>query len=140
MPELSIDTGGVAVERDDNDPDRYFGCTVTLTADTNRAFNLTDEDAGIRVRGNSTSRAAKKPYRLKFGTDVNILGMNEGAKCKNWVLLSDPYDDSMIRNTTALTLASFVIDNYSADWRYVKLTRGYDHHHLPRQALQQPHH
>ena len=28
----------------------------------------------------------------------------------------------MIRNTTALTLAAPIIDNYSADWRYVKLT------------------
>ena len=122
MPELSVDTGGVEVKRDESNPDVYVSCTVSLTADTNAAFNLSNEVAGIRVRGNSTARAAKSPYRLKFGLDVNLLGIHEGKEFKNWVLLSDPYDDSMIRNTTALTLASFVVDNYSADWRYVKLT------------------
>ena len=122
MPELVIDAGGVKIVRDENDPDKYYNCTISLTAASNPAFNLKDEVGGIRVRGNSTARAAKAPYRIKFASKLNLLGLNEGAECKSWVLLSDPYDDSMIRNTTALTLASTIIDNYSADWRYVKLT------------------
>ena len=122
MPEMNIDAGGAEIVRDPANIDRYYDCSISLIAKSNAAFNLTNESAGIRVRGNSTSRAEKKPYRIKFSSKQNLLGMNAGEKFKSWVLLSDPYDDSMIRNTTALTLASYVVDNYSADWRYVKLT------------------
>lgn len=62
-----------------------------------------DEDSvGIRLRGNSTMKAVKKPYRIKFDKKKSLLGLE---KSKSWVLLADYYDQSKIRNYTAFTLA-----------------------------------
>lgn len=49
----------------------------------------------IRGRGNSTWSASKKPYRLKLEDKADLLGM--GAE-KNWVLLANYYDCTMLRN------------------------------------------
>jgi hypothetical protein len=47
--------------------------------------------------------------------------MNEGAECKSWVLLAECYDDSFSRNASAFSLAGAILDEYSSDFRYVKL-------------------
>ncbi|MEE3468479.1 MAG: CotH kinase family protein [Eubacterium sp.] len=49
----------------------------------------------IRGRGNSTWGTPKKPYRLKLDKKADLFGM--GAD-KNWVLLANYYDYSLIRN------------------------------------------
>ena len=58
----------------------------------------------IKVRGNSTAGAPKKPYEIEFSEDFSMLGLTEEKK---WVLLADYYDQSLIRNYTALTLAQY---------------------------------
>jgi len=50
-----------------------------------------------------------------------MLGMNEGAECRNWVLLADYFDNSMSRNSTCLSLSSAIVNEYTSDWRYVRL-------------------
>lgn len=62
---------------------------------------------GIRLRGNSTMGYAKKPYRIKFDKKQAMFG---SAKNKNWVLLADYLDPSLIKNYTALTYAK-IFDN-----------------------------
>lgn len=57
---------------------------------------------GIRLRGNSTKLARKKPFRIKFDEKQSLLGLK---KNKSWVLLADYYDQSYIRNYTAFTIA-----------------------------------
>ena len=64
--------------------------------------NLEDKDIGIRLRGNSTMRYDKKPYRIKFDKKTSVLGME---KNKSWVLLADYLDQSSIRNYTAFNIA-----------------------------------
>jgi len=54
----------------------------------------------IRCRGNSTfngSGATKKAYRMKFDKSVSLLG-DKGVADKNWVLMANHYDKSLIRN------------------------------------------
>ncbi len=54
----------------------------------------------IRCRGNSTfsgDGATKKAYRLKFSKKVSLLG-EKGVSDKNWVLMANHYDKSLIRN------------------------------------------
>ncbi len=116
MPELYVFANGQKI----NSKEDYVPCQVSLTA-TNEDYTFLSEPAGIRLRGNSTAGVAKKPYRIKFDSKINLLGMNDGAKCKSWVLLAEWYDDSLIRNTLALSLAGSILDEYSSDWRYVKL-------------------
>ena len=79
----------------------YVDCTVSIT---NCDDEIVEESAGVRLRGNSTMVAPKKPYRIKFDSKQKVLGM---SKQKSWVLLADYYDQSSIRNYTALTLGQY---------------------------------
>ena len=49
----------------------------------------------IRGRGNTTWNAAKKPYKIKLKSSTDLMGM---GKNKHWLLISNPYDPSLIRN------------------------------------------
>jgi len=55
----------------------------------------------IRLRGNSTSDADKKPYRIKFGDKVSLFG-KEAAK--SWVLLANFYDGTFALNAIAFEM------------------------------------
>ncbi len=57
----------------------------------------------IRGRGNTTWTLPKKPYRVKLGTAASILGMPSD---KDWVLLANYSDKSLMRNSLAYYLGS----------------------------------
>ena len=60
---------------------------------------------GIRGRGNSTwkpDEGIKLPYRVKFDKKQSLAGMK---KAKNYVLLANHYDHSLIRNALAMEIA-----------------------------------
>lgn len=116
MPVLRVNTEGSPIASKKT----YTKCSVSLSTE-NEQYNMEDISAGIRLRGNSTAEYAKKPYRIKFEKKQNLLGMNEGAKCKSWVLLADYLDDTKLRNSTAFSFASVMLEEYSSDWRYVTL-------------------
>ncbi|MBQ8522216.1 MAG: CotH kinase family protein [Clostridia bacterium] len=92
----------------DNKED-YVSATLNMFNCTNEEHNLEDKDIGIRLRGNSTRKFDKKPYRIKFNKKTKVLGMKSN---KSWVLLADYIDQSSIRNYTAFNLAS-EMDNLS---------------------------
>jgi hypothetical protein len=56
---------------------------------------------GIRGRGNTTWTYPKKPYRIKLGSAGSILGMPAD---KDWVLLANYADKSLMRNSLAFGL------------------------------------
>ncbi|MCR5623676.1 MAG: CotH kinase family protein, partial [Lachnospiraceae bacterium] len=49
----------------------------------------------IKGRGNSTWTTTKKPYKFKLTEKADLFGM---GKSKQWVLLANYYDNSLIRN------------------------------------------
>ena len=116
MPTITVDTQGAKI----NSRETYTPCLIDLESDVD-AHCFEKVGAGIRYRGNSTYNLSKKPYRIKFTSKRNLLGMNEGAECKSWVLLADRYDNSMIRNSTCLSFSSIIVKEYTSDWRYVRL-------------------
>jgi len=67
--------------------------------------DLTPEPQGesdsIRVRGNSTAGAAKKPYRIKFDKKQGLFGR---TPAKSWVLLANYYDQTFALNAIAFRL------------------------------------
>ena len=65
----------------------YESCTVTVTG-ADGTVQLDAAEAQIKVRGNWTTTYDKKPLRIKFTQPQNLLGMNDGADMKNWVLLA----------------------------------------------------
>lgn len=82
----------------------YEACTVTLT-DADKTVLLDAANAQVKVRGNWTTSYDKKPLRIKFEESQNMLGLNDGATFKNWLLLAEYKDASMLRNKAALAIA-----------------------------------
>lgn len=85
--------------------DSYINASISIKADDKTAMNKGIEytTAKIKVRGNSTSGLDKKPYNIKFGSKVEILGFTRGKK---YCLLANRYDKSFLRNYLAFTLSS----------------------------------
>lgn len=80
----------------------YTDCTVKRL--TPGEEPITYSPAKIKVRGNSTARLNKRPYRIKFSTKERMMG-DDRAKAKNWVLLANHTDKSLIRNALAFRVA-----------------------------------
>ncbi|MEG1643296.1 MAG: CotH kinase family protein [Bacteroidales bacterium] len=86
-----------------NSKENYIKATVTVRGAAKSKDNITDITAEIKGRGNSTWGMAKKPYRLKFSSKLQFIGNN--AKAKNWVLLANYCDKTLMRNALALETA-----------------------------------
>lgn len=97
-------------------PEPYYeACSVTLT-DADGTVLINGANAEVKVRGNWTTNYDKKPLRIKFEESQNLLGLNDGATFKNWLLLAEYKDASMLRNKTALAVAQEI---FSKDGYYV---------------------
>lgn len=104
LPRLQIATKDAApiVSRED-----YLQATFTL--DDPAAQTGTVELAGkIRGRGHSTWLGDKKPYKIQIAKDdpglarmADVAGMR---KNRNWVLLADYFDRTLVRNKLAYSL------------------------------------
>ncbi len=86
----------------------YEECLVTVT-DKENNVTIENADAMVKVRGNWTTTYDKKPLRIKFVEKRNFLGLNDGAEMKNWVLLAEYKDASMLRDKAALAIAKELI-------------------------------
>lgn len=95
LPIVSVNTNGVVVESKD-----YVDMTLTLA---NVEEPLVEVGGAIRMRGNSTAKFPKKPYRIKLDQKHSFFGL---YKAKSWVLLADWLDPSTLHNYAALTLAA----------------------------------
>ncbi len=60
------------------------------------------QEANMKIRGNSTSGFEKQPFRLKFGYPVEF---GEMGAFKNWVLLANYTDKSLIHTDLATIIA-----------------------------------
>lgn len=100
LPQIFIDIDGYKAL----DPDKeYLSATFSLKADNiNKSYSLETTSLDIKGRGNSTWRLFdKKPMKLKFKDQVSILGLKSN---RDWVLLANYSDQSLIRNYLALEM------------------------------------
>lgn len=123
VPTVYIDVEGVGGTDDDLNKalykDRATGEAPYLNAVITVKDNGTDKDTKhlkeftdkvkIKVRGNSTANPTngKKAYRLKFdkklgATKHDMLGL--GYSARNWTLLANVFDHSMVRNALSYHL------------------------------------
>ena len=116
---FTIDAGDTGIPSmyiftDSGDPvtsKNYEGAKITVTGADD--FNFDDLTIQIRGRGNSswsgssrqTSYDSKNSYRIKFDEKIQLLGMGEN-KNKDWVLNSNKFDLSGLRNYLVWTLAN----------------------------------
>ena len=100
----------------------YTQANVRVETRTNGVYGITHEttEAQLRGRGNSTWFSyPKRPYRLRFDKNTSILGMPEA---KNYVLLAEFADRSLMRNVVVQKMASLFTDKiYDLETRYVEL-------------------
>lgn len=79
--------------------------SATLRIDTQNAVGdfpgLETTAISIRGRGHFSWNFDKKPYRIRFDKKTSVLGMSAS---KNWVLLSNYLDRSLIQNYVALEM------------------------------------
>ena len=101
----------------------YEACSITLT-DKDNSVLIDCADADVKVRGNRTTAYDKKPLRIKFSEKQNMLGLNDGNEFKNWLLLAEYKDFSMLRNKTAFQLADELLGKdgyYTAHSEFVEV-------------------
>lgn len=72
----------------------------------------------IRGRGNSTWDLEKKPYRLKFDSKVRLLGPTR-ASARDWVLMANHADKTLLRNATAAFVGRFLGQPFTPGERFV---------------------
>lgn len=96
----------------------YMKCTIGLTASVkaDEQYEFSSLSGGIKVRGNSTAGFEKKPYHIKLDMKQNMLGL--GAD-KDWILLANYIDISLMRNWTVFELSKHFQDIYTSDSRWV---------------------
>lgn len=78
-----------------------------LVINPNARFDQEKEPVSMEIkgRGNSTWGMPKKPYRLKLDSKTKILGL---PAAKNWVLLANYADKTLIRTSFAFSLGQMV--------------------------------
>lgn len=137
VPTLYIDIEGVGSTDTDLDKalfkNRQTGEAPYKTATITLKDNGTDKDAkhlaeftdkvDIKVRGNSTANPTngKKAYRLKFPKKHkhDLLGL--GYEKRNWALLANVFDHSMIRNALSYHLEKEVGLDFCPGYKFVDL-------------------
>ena len=113
----------VVATSDTSSPD-YLESFTEDDIDENGNTNLE-----IKVRGNSTADANKRPYRLKFAKKSNstdgkahkhdLLGY--GNAKRNWVLLANAMDHSMLRNALTYHIGKAVGLPFCPGYKFVDL-------------------
>ncbi len=115
IPQVYINTQG-EVTKD------YFpeaNTTITVVDKEGGTYSdIIDTVSNIKIRGNSTASANKKPWNIKFDSKRNVLGMTKGKK---WCLLANAYDKSLMRNKLALEMGHSINMPYTSESRYVEV-------------------
>ena len=86
------------------DKENYIRSVVTILSESQAEWGeakaeLLQDSAGIRLRGNASMKFPKKPYRIKFDNKHKVLG--GVANAKNWVLVNNYGDKTLMRNMVA---------------------------------------
>lgn len=104
IPQIHIETENGAPIKD---KENYVRATIRIE-DPGKLYTdgtPVEVTGGIRGRGNSTWGMPKKPYRIKLDEKTRLLGM---SKDKDWALLANYADKTLLRNVTAFKISQIV--------------------------------
>lgn len=113
LPTFCISTGGEITSKD-----TYVNGTLEVLADDGTP-GMYNGEIEIRGRGNSTWQMEKKPYRMRLKTSTNLLGLP--ANARNWALLANHADKTMIRNALAFEISKYLNMPYTVTYHYVDI-------------------
>jgi CotH kinase protein len=97
IPILYLNTSGPVVSEDD-----YITGSVSFNDNGQFGQDTTTRTLQIKGHGNSTWGMPKKPYKLKLDKKAALLGL---PAAKNWILLANYADKTLLRNCAALSMA-----------------------------------
>ena len=97
IPLIVIHTEG-AVEPKDKETDII--CQITII---NKGKEETNKKGTIKLRGNSTMRSDKNPYKIKFDEKQKLLDLS--AKAKKWNLMANHSDKTLLRTLLAMKIS-----------------------------------
>ncbi len=102
LPVVVIETDGKEIKREE-----YTSASVSLECNFAYGYeSMAETEVQIKGRGNSTWKwSDKKPYKLRYESDVSLLGLRAG---QDWVLLANYNDKTLFRNYLALEMAKFM--------------------------------
>lgn len=114
----SVDVPAIYIESNYNvNVESYVPCTVVaIDAVGGEMKSVADSGASIRIRGNSTSSGAKKPYNIKFSSKTNLFDMGKG---KRYCLIANLFDPTLIRNQAVFDFAREMGLKYTPDSMFV---------------------
>lgn len=87
--------------RDVRSKEEYIKTDFRIVMQDGREASMSD--VNIRGRGNQSWDVAKKSYRLKFPEDISLMSYSDYDN-KDWLLIANHADKSLIRNITAYEL------------------------------------
>lgn len=92
---------------------------VTVTViDENGEIDTVDTSSNIKIRGNTTAGAPKKPWNIKLDKKKSILGMPKGKK---WCILANSFDKSLMRNKLSYEMGLANGLDYNCESRFVEV-------------------
>ena len=116
LPHLYINTfNGASI----TSKDVYVFCKLVYV-DENDVVTQYDS-VSIRGRGNSTWGLSKKPYKIKFKEKLRFLG-KDYANAKNWTILANAGDKTLIRNALTSELAKWMGMSFAPAAKFVDFT------------------
>ena len=86
-------------------PEPYYEASRVYMTDPHSDVLPAAVDAEVKVRGNWTTNYPKKPLKLKFAEKTGLGQLADNECFKNWLLLAEYKDGSMLRDKTALSIA-----------------------------------
>ncbi|MBR5722763.1 MAG: CotH kinase family protein [Oscillospiraceae bacterium] len=90
-------------------PEPYYEASRVYMTDPHSDVLPAAVDAEVKVRGNWTTNYPKKPLKLKFGEKIGLGQLADNECFKNWLLLAEYKDGSMLRDKTALHIAQEIL-------------------------------
>jgi len=98
LPTVSIHT-----ENNVEPYDKEHNINALITIINEKGDKLQMDSGVVRLRGNSSIRFPKKPYRIKFNKKQKVL--DAPAKAKKWTLINNYGDKTLMRNLLAFELS-----------------------------------
>ncbi len=108
----------------------YHTATIQIVDKTEGGLTEFTDNVMIKVRGNSTARENKKPYRLKFAKEITDADGNVIANCqkhdmlgkgyskRNWALLANYLDPAMVRNALTYKIGELVCMPFKPGYKF----------------------
>jgi hypothetical protein len=114
LPIIYLTTTAPVISKSD-----YVSGSAVIDANLDFQQDVTSIPLTIKGHGNSTwTNYPKKPYKMKFNSKTAMLGI---PQAKDWILLANYDDKTLMRNQFALNLGTKIGADFTSPTRFVEV-------------------